>query len=66
MKQKVHEPTPYEMAMHDFQAATREYQRAQTNFNNALPEYFEIANDELTIARTRLDACHKKLKAMSN
>ena len=64
MKQKVHEPTPYEIAVKDFFAATRELQRAQSNFDNALPEYFEIANDELTIARTRVDVCNKKLKAL--
>lgn len=65
MKKKV-ELTLRDIVVQDFFSAARELERAQVNFDNAIPEYFEIANAELTIAKLRLDVCAKKIKALGD
>lgn len=45
-------------------AAIENRKRALVNFDNALPEYFEIANNELTAANLAVDMCMKKLKML--
>lgn len=45
-------------------AAIENRKRALVNFNNALPEYFEIANNELTAANLAVDMCMRKLKML--
>lgn len=57
--------TPYEVAVDNFFSAAAGVRRAQTNFDNALPEFFEIANEELSIAIAHLSACEKKVKALN-
>lgn len=32
---------------------------AESNFENAIPEFFDLANAELTVARLRVDAMKK-------
>lgn len=39
---------------------------AQINFNNAEPKYFEIANQELTIAQMKYDVLFKKMKTLKD
>ena len=36
----------------------------QINPDNVLPEYFEVANAELTAANMEVDACTRKLKIL--
>ena len=43
-RETVKEPTQLEVARQELFAATRHRDRMLTNFNNALPEFFEIAN----------------------
>lgn len=38
---------------------------AETNFDNALPEFLDIANEELTIAKKRVEVIIKKIKKIS-
>jgi hypothetical protein len=38
--------------------------RAMANFNNAEPEFFEIANNELTAANLAVDTCMRKIKVL--
>lgn len=44
-----------------FQAAA-EVRQARNKFNRAEPEYFEIANAELTAAEERFSAVYQKMK----
>lgn len=55
----------------DLEALKQEYleaidnlRLARQNFQYATPEYFEIANTELTIALTKVGACRKKFDAL--
>lgn len=43
----------------------RELQAAKDNFDNAIPEFFEVANIELTIAQQRVDALILKCKLLA-
>jgi hypothetical protein len=65
MKKKKVVLTAYEAAVQEFHRATEEYLLAQENFSNALPEYFDIANRELTIAKVAVDTSLKKVKRLS-
>ena len=56
--------TPYECAVLEVKSAAQALHRAEVNFNNALPDYFEIANSELTIARQRFDKVLKEVKEL--
>ena len=53
-------PTPYDLALEDIEEAKEELRTAEQNFNLASPEYFEIANMELTVAEMRLKICRQK------
>ena len=64
-RETVKEPTQLEVARQELFAATRNRDRMLTNFNNALPEFFEIANEELTIAQMTVDVCMKKVKLLT-
>ena len=64
-RETVKEPTQLEVARQELFAATRYRDRMLTNFNNALPEFFEIANQELTIAQMTVDVCMKKVKLLT-
>ena len=64
-RETVKEPTQLEVARQELFAATRHRDRMLTNFNNALPEFFEIANQELTIAQMTVDVCMKKVKLLT-
>ena len=65
MKKKEVVLTAYESAVQEFRQATAAYQLAQVNFANAFPEYFDIANRELTIARAAVDLAMKKVKMLN-
>lgn len=62
-KQKV--KSEFEVGVDSFFAAADALRQAQSNFNNADPEYFEIANAELTIAKENFDIIAKKVKLLS-
>ena len=61
---KVHELSPYEVAVNEVFAASAAVRHAESNFNYAEPEYFEIANEELTAAKTLYSIAVKKVKKM--
>ena len=63
-RETVKEPTQLEVARQELFAATRHRDRMLINFNNALPEFFEIANEELTIAQMQVDVLMKKVKLL--
>lgn len=54
--------TPFEIAVDEFFNAAKEVRRAEENFNNASPEFFDIANEELTIAKKNYELAGKKVK----
>lgn len=45
--------------------ALRDLEIAQLNFDNALPEFFNVANTELTIAQLKVDVLLTKAKVLS-
>lgn len=47
-----------------FQAQKR-LEQVRTNFDNALPEFFEVANMELSIAEEQLRACIMKVRLLT-
>jgi len=63
-RETVKEPTQLEVARQELFAAVRHRDRMLTNFNNALPEFFDIANQELTIAQMTVDVRMKKVKLL--
>jgi hypothetical protein len=65
MRKKQVVPTAYDEAVQEFHKANAVYQHAQANFANALPEYFDIANRELSIARASVDLAMRKVKLLS-
>lgn len=62
VKVKAKEKTQQDIAVEEFFTATRNLRQAESNFNNAILEYFEIANKELTIAKEQLSLATKKVK----
>lgn len=42
--------------------ALEELSAAESNFDNALPDFLDIANEELTIAKNKVDVIIKKIK----
>ena len=50
----------YKKALKEIEHAKNELKFAENAFNYALPDYFEIANMELTIAQMRLEVAIKK------
>ena len=65
MKNKIVELTPYEAAVKEFHAAAAACRHAEANFHNAFPEYFEIANQELTAARARANTAMQRVRLLS-
>lgn len=55
-------PIALEIAREELYVAIEHRKHVIENFNNVLPEYFEVANAELTAATMEVDACVKKLK----
>lgn len=60
-KKKVSEQQEALWAM---QEAQEKYFIAERNFNTADPEFFDIANAELTIAKLSYELCLKKLRKL--
>ena len=63
-RETVKQPTQLEVARQELFAATRHRDRMRTNFNNALPEFFDVANEELTIAQMQVNVLMKKVKLL--
>lgn len=61
-KKATPQPTEQETLMLELIEAKENLKLATANFNNADSEYFEIANEELTMARQRVDTVAAKLK----
>ena len=55
-----------ESAREELHQAKKRVEQMRTNFDNALPEFFEIANMELTIAEQQLRACYMKVKLLTS
>ena len=51
---KVKVPTEYELLQQELNHAINEVKIAESNFNYADAKFFDIANEELTIARMRV------------
>ena len=59
MKQK--HPTEQEMALAEVVTAQNKYEQAIQNFNHADPDFFEIANNELTVSKLQFEIAIAKL-----
>ena len=57
--------TAYDEAVKEFHNATAAYRSAQVNFQNAVPEFFDIANRELTLAQARVDMAMQRVRLLS-
>lgn len=55
MKKKHKENSIKEVFKYEYFDSLEKLHAAETNFNLALPEFFELANAELTVARLRVD-----------
>lgn len=65
MRKKTVVVTAYDEAVKEFHKATEAYRSAQANFQNALPEFFEIANRELSLAQARVDTAMQRVRLLS-
>ena len=65
MRKKTVVVTAYDEAVKEFHKATEAYRFAHVNFQNALPEFFEIANRELSLAQTRVDTAMQRVRLLS-
>ena len=63
MKNKNVIPSEKELLLREYREAISCLKLAEQNFDNASPEFFEIANQELTLARLKNDMVLKKMKA---
>lgn len=52
-----------ELLLKEYEEAVSHLRIAEQNFEYATPEFFEIANQELTAARLKNDTILKKMKA---
>ena len=52
-----------ELLLKEYEEAVSHLRIAEQNFEYATPEFFEVANQELTVARLKNDAILKKMKA---
>lgn len=59
-------PSEQEILMQDFQNAKENLTIAEANFNNADPDFFEIANRELTAAQENFNAAAVKMKKIAD
>ena len=56
-------PSERELLLKEYEEAVSLLRIAEQNFEYASPEFFEIANQELTVARLKNDMVLKKMKA---
>ena len=63
MKNKNVVPSEKEILLQEYEEAISLLRIAEQNFEYASPEFFEVANQELTVARLKNDAILKKMKA---
>ena len=62
MKNKNNILSERELLLREYEEAVSYLKIAEQNFDNASPEFFEIANQELTVARLKNDTVLKKMK----
>ena len=63
MKNKNVVPSEKEILLKEYEEAISLLRIAEQNFEYASPEFFEVANQELTVARLKNDMVLKKMKA---
>lgn len=63
MKNKNVVPSEKEILLKEYEEAISLLRIAEQNFEYASPEFFEVANQELTLARLKKDMILKKMKA---
>ena len=63
MKNKNVVPSEQEILLKEYEEAISLLRIAEQNFEYASPEFFEVANQELTLARLKKDMVLKKMKA---
>ena len=56
-------PSERELLLKEYEEAVSLFRIAEQNFEYASPEFFEVANQELTVARLKNDMVLKKMKA---
>ena len=56
-------PSERELLLKEYEEAVSLLRIAEQNFEYASPEFFEVANQELTVARLKNDMVLKKMKA---
>ena len=56
-------PSERELLLKEYEEAVSLLRIAEQNFEYASPEFFEVANQELTLARLKNDMVLKKMKA---
>ena len=56
-------PSERELLLKEYEEAVSLLRIAEQNFEYASPEFFEVANQELTLARLKKDMVLKKMKA---
>ena len=56
-------PSERELLLKEYEEAVSLLRIAEQNFEYASPEFFEFANQELTLARLKNDMVLKKMKA---
>ena len=63
MKNKNNILSERELLLKEYEEAVSLLRIAEQNFEYASPEFFEVANQELTLARLKKDMVLKKMKA---
>ena len=63
MKNKNVVPSEKEILLKEYEEAISLLRIAEQNFEYASPEFFDVANQELTLARLKKDMVLKKMKA---
>ena len=63
MKNKNVVPSEKEILLKEYEEAISLLRIAEQNFEYASPEFFEVAKQELTLARLKKDMVLKKMKA---
>ena len=58
------EMTEYERAIAEVYDAKHDFLIAKNQFENALPEFFDIANSQYTITSQRLDLAVKRVRQL--
>ena len=56
-------PSERELLLKEYEEAVSLLKIAEQNFEYASPEFFEVANQELTVARLKNDTILKKMRA---